>query len=91
MAIHPDHQKKGVGKQLVEAGIRVCREAGYAGIVVLGHPEYYPRFGFQPASRFGLTSEYDVPDEVFMAMELVDGGLANVSGLVRYHALFASV
>ena len=56
-----------------------------------GHPEYYPRFGFAPASRFGLRSEYDVPDEVFMARELREGGLAGCSGTVAYEPEFARV
>ena len=58
-------------------------------MVVLGHPEYYPRFGFVPASRFGLRCEYDVPDEVFMALELEAGALSGVSGLLSYHEAFA--
>ena len=52
---------------------------------------YYPRFGFEPASRLGLASEYDVPDEVFMALELEEGSLRGTSGIVRYHAAFANV
>ena len=58
---------------------------------IVGHPEYYPRFGFAPASRFGLRSEYDVPDEVFMALELRDGGLTGCSGIVAYEPEFARV
>ena len=59
-------------------------------MVVLGHAAYYPRFGFVPASRFGLGCEYDVPDDVFMAVELVAGGLAGHTGTVRYHQAFAA-
>ena len=57
--------------------------------IVLGHPEYYPRFGFAPATRFGIRSEYDVPDEVFMALELQAGVLAGKTGLIKYHDAFA--
>lgn len=56
---------------------------------MLGHPDYYPRFGFRPASRLGLRSVYDVPDEVFMALELAPGALSGCHGLVRYHEIFS--
>jgi putative acetyltransferase len=87
----PGRQKQGIGSRLVEAGLDECRRAGFDVVVVLGHPEYYPRFGFRPASIFGLRSEYDVPDPVFMAMELTPGAAMGVQGLVRYHEAFARV
>ena len=59
--------------------------------MVLGHPGFYPRFGFAPASRFGISTEYDVPDEVFMALELAEGGLAGIEGITRYHPAFAAL
>lgn len=89
MAVTPDRQKQGVGSTLVNAGLGRCKDLGAAGVVVLGHVDYYPRFGFAPASRFGIRSEYEVPDEVFMALELVECGLGDVSGLVRYHPAFS--
>lgn len=88
MAVTPERQKSGIGSSLVDAGLARCRELELDGIVVLGHPEYYPRFGFSPASGFGIRSDYEVPDEVFMAMELAPGALANVSGVVQYHPAF---
>jgi len=88
MAVDPGHQRGGIGTALVEAGLAECRRLGIEMVVVLGHPEFYPRFGFQPASRFGLRSEFPVPDEVFMAVELEDGALARRGGLVRYLPLF---
>ena len=91
MAVAPDHQRSGIGSSLVQAGLDNCRDLGCGAVVVLGHPEYYPRFGFVPASRFGLGSEYDVPDEVFMAQELRPGFLDQVSGTVRYHPAFAEI
>ncbi len=60
-------------------------------MVVLGHPEYYPRFGFVHAKTFGIGCEYPVPDEVFMALELTPGALAGRSGIVRYQPEFSSV
>ena len=58
---------------------------------MLGHPGYYPRFGFVPASRFGIASVYDAPDEAFMALELVPDALSGLSGTVHYHRAFAEL
>lgn len=91
MAVAPDHQRGGVGSALIEAGVERCRELGAAAVIVLGHPEYYPRFGFEPATRFGIDSDYDVPDEVFMAMELESGSLSDKAGRVHYHEAFAGL
>ena len=91
MAVAPGNQKQGIGSVLVREGLARCRAAGVEGVVVLGHAEYYPRFGFVPAVQFGLRCEYDVAADVFMALELTHGALRGVSGLVRYHAAFAAV
>ena len=58
------------------------------GVVVLGHPEYYPRFGFEPSVNFGFRSVYDVPDNVFMAQELTEGALQGLNGKIKYHPAF---
>ena len=92
MAVRPERQREGVGSALARAGITACSDLGYEAVVVLGHAGYYPRFGFVPASRFGLHSEYDVPDDVFMAMELTPGALQGPGpGTIRYHAAFGTV
>ena len=70
MAVLPGMQGKGIGSALVRRGLEDCRELGYRGVVVLGHPDYYPRFGFAPASGHGISCVYEVPDEVFMAVAL---------------------
>ena len=91
MAVAPKHQRKGIGSALVRSGLEQCRQLDFDAVVVLGHPAYYPRFGFVPSSRFGIGSEYDVPEEVFMAMELKPESLNGMTGMVKYHAAFSSV
>lgn len=88
MAVTPGCQRAGVGSRLAAEGLVRCRERGVAAVVVLGHSNYYPRFGFRPASAFGLTPTWDVPAEAFMALELAPGCLRNASGGVHYHPLF---
>jgi putative acetyltransferase len=91
MAVRPDYQSQGIGSALVRAGLESCLELGVAGVVVLGHPKFYPRFGFAPASRFGIDSEYDVPDDVFMVLELESGALEGKTGRVSYHSAFGDL
>ena len=88
MSVLPDHQKQGIGAALVQKGLKLCTSNGYKAVVVLGHPDYYPKFGFVPSSRFGIKSEYDVPDEVFMIRELETSALSEFKGIVKYHPLF---
>lgn len=90
LAVLPAYQRQGVGTRIVQAALRRAKLLGYAYVVVLGHPPYYPRFGFVPASRFGLSYEREVPDEVFMALPLVPGALDGVSGVVRYLPAFSA-
>lgn len=84
MAVLPELQRRGIGSRLVEAGLHECAHAGCQAVIVIGHPEFYPRFGFRPARGYGLRCEYDVPDEVFMVAELVPGALSGRTGVVRY-------
>ncbi|MFC2071801.1 GNAT family N-acetyltransferase [Chloroflexota bacterium] len=91
MAVLPLHQKRGVGSELVRTGLEECRRLGHEVVVVLGHPDYYPRFGFVPASTYGIRCEYDVPNEVFMVLELREGSLMGHSGTVKYRPEFNEV
>ena len=90
MAVRPQHQRRGVGGQLIRAGLDECRRTGYSAVVVLGHPEYYPRFGFVPGHTFGLTCEFPSPPEAFMAIELVPDALAGTTGVVCYRPEFSA-
>jgi len=91
MAVATSRQRQGIGAALVQAGLDECWQLGAAAVAVLGHAEYYPRFGFAPASNFGLMSQYDVPDDVFMIVEGRRGALAGKHGLLRYHPAFAEL
>ena len=91
LAVWPERQNEGIGSMLVERGLIECRNAGHRFVVVLGHPEYYPRFGFVPASRFNIKSEYDVRDEAFMALELRKDALQNCAGIAKYQPEFSGV
>jgi putative acetyltransferase len=91
LAVLPEAQNRGVGSLLVKGGLDRCREAGRQFAVVLGHHDYYPRFGFVPASRYGIKSEYDVADENFMAMELQASALQSRAGIVKYQPEFNEV
>ena len=90
MAVVPELQNKGIGSSLVKAGIQRCIDDGYDAIVVLGHPDYYPRFGFIPSIRYNIQSEYVVPDDVFMLLELRENSLKGKHGKIKYHDAFES-
>jgi putative acetyltransferase len=91
MAVAPAYQRSGIGSQLVTHGIERLRQAGCPFIVVLGHPEFYPRFGFRPAAALGLTCEWNVPDEVFMVKVLTPQAADRLSGRVEYQAEFSAL
>jgi putative acetyltransferase len=88
LAVLPAHQRRGIGSVLVRAGLDRCTALGIQAVVVLGHPAYYPRFGFAPASRWGIRCVYDAPEEAFMLLELRPGALRGVQGTARYHPAF---
>ena len=89
MAVLPECQRKGIGSALVRAGNEEIKEDGWPFIIVLGHPEYYPRFGFRPASTRGIGCEWDVPDNVFMVLVLDEEKMRRVSGLAKYRREFS--
>jgi putative acetyltransferase len=89
MCVHPDHQRSGIGSALVEVGLELARRREWQAVVVLGHPDYYPRFGFSAELASGLDSPFE--GESFMALELVPGALDGDDGLVVYPAAFGLV
>jgi putative acetyltransferase len=91
MSVRPGFQKQGVGARLITQGLESARDMGFGSVLVLGHEHYYPKFGFVPASRWGIRPPIDVPDDVFMAIELVPGSLNNVSGIVEYPVEFSAI
>lgn len=89
MAVLPDHQGHGIGSALVKRGLDILRERGCPFVAVIGHPDYYPRFGFEPASKHGLVSQWEgIPDAAFMVLVLDRRAMEGVSGVVRYRDEF---
>lgn len=88
MAVLPALQHQGIGSQLVRQGLAAAQQLGHRSVLVLGHEHYYPRFGFEPARKWNIRAPFDVPENLFMATELVKGGLAGVSGIVEYNKAF---
>lgn len=91
MAVLPEYQRSGIGSDLVKKGNEKLKDAGYPFIIVLGHPNLYPRFGFTPASNYGIKCEWDVPDDVFMVLVLDAAKMHGVSGLANYRHEFSTV
>jgi putative acetyltransferase len=89
MAVLPEYQRQGIGVALVDVGLATLRDQGCPFVIVVGHPEYYPRFGFEPASRHGVRCQWDgVPDEAFMILILDEPAMTGVSGVARYRDEF---
>lgn len=88
MAVLSTYQRQGIGSRLVRAGLEECRLLGQDIVVVLGHPDYYPRFGFVPARARGIDCEFEVPDEAWMVLEIKEGGLEGRGGTVHYRPEF---
>jgi putative acetyltransferase len=91
LAVHPVHQRRGVGADLVRAALDACRALGRSVVVVLGEPAYYARFGFRPAAPQGLHFHTHAFDGAFQVVALAPDALAGRSGWVRYHRAFDAV
>lgn len=89
IAVKPDFQKKGIGRKLIEESLGRAKDLGYGLVLLIGHPTYYSKFGFQPARNYGLElTQYKVPDDVFMVCELIDGELESTNGELIYPSAF---
>lgn len=89
LAVLPEYQRQGIGGMLLNEAHRTATALGYGSVVLLGHKDYYPRFGYKRAAGFGIGFPFDVPDDCCMAIELIPGTLNHVSGTVRYpHTFF---
>ena len=84
MAVLPEYQKQGIGGKLIKKGLEAAKELGFNSVIVLGHKEYYPIFGFQKASKWNIKCPFEVPDEAFMAIELFGNSLTGMEGTVEY-------
>lgn len=85
VSVLPEFQKMGIGGQLIKAGHCKSKELGFQSVILIGHPDYYPQFGYKPTSIWGVKTQIPLPsDDVFMAVELVSGGLSGVSGTVIF-------
>lgn len=91
MAVRPELQKTGIGGQLIKQGLKTAKELEFKSLIVLGHEDYYPKFGFEPAEKWNIKAPFDVPSNAFMAIELVKDSLKNISGTVIYPKEFVSV
>lgn len=89
VSVTPEYQKKGIGCQLIHAALENAKDLGYRSVIVLGHKDYYPQFGFKPASLWSIQAPFEVPDEVFMALELTENSLENIQGVVHYSKAFS--
>lgn len=91
MAVLPSHHRRGVGKALVTASLDELRRRGDKLVVLVGHPEYYPKFGFRKGSDFRLRWDVECPGDAFMVLELIPGSAPPGGGVVRYGEEFSNV
>jgi putative acetyltransferase len=90
LAVLPEHQRCGIGSELVRVGNQRLEAAGCRFIVVLGHPSFYPRFGFRPAGMYGILCQWNVPHDAFMVAMLSEPA-ADLKGVARYRPEFSTV
>ncbi len=88
LAVLPAYQRRGAGGALVREGLKRIGEMGFSVCVVLGHSEYYPRFGFVPADRYDIHNNFNASPQNFFAAALQPGALEKISGIVQYHSAF---
>lgn len=88
VSVLPEFQNRGIGSQLIIEAHKKAIELGYTSVILVGHEDYYPRFGYKKAAGFGIKQPFDVPEDNNLVVELVENGLNNVSGIVEYPKYF---
>lgn len=88
VSVLPAFQNQGIGSKLISEAHEVARNLGFQSVILIGHADYYPRFGYQPAHLFGIRFPFEAPPENCFVLELVPGSLEQVSGLVEYPSEF---
>jgi putative acetyltransferase len=91
ISVIPRFQNGKVGSRLISEGLEKAKKLGFKSVIVVGHSEYYPRFGFEKASKYGISAPFDVPDNAFFAIELEKDGLKNCSGTIEYPSEYNEV
>ncbi|MCS3531888.1 GNAT family N-acetyltransferase [Chryseobacterium sp. JUb7] len=84
VSVHPEFQHQGIGAQLITYGHSVAKKLGYQSVILIGHENYYPKFGYEKTRNFDISFPFDIPEENGMATELVKDSLKNVKGIVKY-------
>ena len=88
VSVLPDYQNKGVGRSLIQKSLEIAKKLNFGSVIVMGHAEYYPKFGFKQASNWGIQAPFDVPDKLLMAIELKKNALDEASGVIQYSSAF---
>lgn len=84
VSVKPEFQNQGIGGKLIRQGHLIAKELGYTSVILLGHEAYYPKFGYEKTSNFGISFPFEIPEENGMAIELIKDGLKNKKGIVKY-------
>lgn len=88
VSVLPEYQNKGIGKSLINKALEIAKKLDFESVIVMGHSEYYPKFGFKKASNWGIEAPFEVPDELLMAIELKKNALDQTSGVIQYSNAF---
>ncbi len=84
VSVLPEYLRQGIGSELILKGLSIAKDLGFESVIVVGHKDYYPKFGFEKAAKWGITSFFEIPEEVFMAMKLKQDLLRGESGMIKY-------
>lgn len=88
VSVLPDYQNKSIGKNLIQHALEIAEKLNFESVIVMGHSEYYPKFGFKKTSNWNIQAPFEVPNELLMAIELKRNALDNTSGVIQYSNAF---